>query len=744
MIPFLSVYETNPTETLLELFWETATTGLISDLNADVLTGFDGPSSFGNVDYNHHENQDPNGSGTVAGDPDSKWITDSFVVLDQNGFIIGDTTVTLTSVTSNGIDRTNQFGLEQVQFSPLDHLYRLYIKPEGNFVFNSNAIDVENYTFSFNVIDNDNPSTSTTLKIFGRLKNDEPIITTSVTNYNITQSATDFVTLEANNGSFSNAITGLKWSIVSGDTTIPSFSISPYTGQLSLINPNIPLGLYELVIKVQDAVDTTTGNPTLPINNDYGTKEDTITLLVNVGDEPVPYWLRPQYQSSQWLTPGTNCSPIYIPSALLTPDFTKKYGIIYIGPKKEVNTTPPNYQNSYLPTIPGSNGYYQFAENIEVINAAPTEIIPTGLTNGEYRVSVILEVPRPMLCSEPVGFANIASLFKIYLYKRIYNPTSPGSWQLTTTENNTLTPYQSPQLQNADSSAVANKLIKTSFTIQADENDLYEYAIGIEMNNNLSNTAGNDPKVYVQGEDANYSYDPLDYNTPEINSYIYYSGVEEILGYASGIPRISQDATLGIIYSTTNNIISTGSLNNGDSTIEVTLTTANEQLVSGLVAQIYDSSNVLLAVGDIVGINVDNNPNKIAIQLYSTWSGGTVSLINGYINAATASGYETDGPLYANTIEGSEIKALYTDSGMTQKWIPPVADRFYIIQTSKSYDPGNTGEYTDKPYFCIKVNSEGEIIEQIPYTPDSQTAWAKPSSGTLTNYSYNIFYEEPL
>lgn len=744
MIPFLSVYETNPTETLLELFWETATTGLISDLNADILTGFDGPASFGGVDYTHYENQDPTGNGTVAGDPDSKWITEEFFVLNQNGALINDTTVTLVSVTDGlGNNRFNDFGLENTDNSPTS-LYRLFIKPQGNFVFNSNADAAESYTFVFNVIDNDNPSTSTNLTILGRLRNSTPIITTNTTNYNITQSATNFVTLQANNGSFSTATTGLKWSIVSGDTTVPSFSISPYTGELSLINPNIPLGLYTLVIKVQDAVNTQTGNPTLPIGDNYGTKEATITLLVNVGDEPVPYWLRPQHTSAQPITPGSNCNPIYIPSSALMPDFTKKYGMYYIGPKKEVTVSAPTYQNSYLPTIPGSNGYYQFSENIEVANAAPLEIIPTGLTTGEYRVTVILEVPSPLLCIDPPNFASIASSFKIYLYKRVYNPSSPGTWQLSDTENNTMTPYQSPQLTNLNSSGITVKSIKTSFTIQADENDLYEYAIGVEMLNNLSNTAGAGPIIFIQGEDANYSYDPLDYNTPEINSYVYYSGVEEITGYTSGIPRTSQDATLGIAYSTTNNIISTGSLNNGDSTVEVILTTTNEQLAPGLVAQIYNSSNTLLTFGNIVGINVDNNPNKIAIQLYATWSGGTVSLVNGYVNAATASSYETDGTLYANTEEGTEIKALYTDSLMTEKWIPPVADRFYVIQTSKDYDPGATGAYTNNPYYCVKVNNEGKVIEQIPYTPDSQTAWAKPASGTLTNYGYNIFYEETL
>ena len=35
--PVLAIYETDPQESLLDIFWETGTVGLISDLNADIL-----------------------------------------------------------------------------------------------------------------------------------------------------------------------------------------------------------------------------------------------------------------------------------------------------------------------------------------------------------------------------------------------------------------------------------------------------------------------------------------------------------------------------------------------------------------------------------------------------------------------------------------------------------------------------------------------------------------------------------
>ena len=53
---YLSVAETEPTESALQLFYETSTTGLIADLNADVETGFDGVAGLSNMSYSQNEN----------------------------------------------------------------------------------------------------------------------------------------------------------------------------------------------------------------------------------------------------------------------------------------------------------------------------------------------------------------------------------------------------------------------------------------------------------------------------------------------------------------------------------------------------------------------------------------------------------------------------------------------------------------------------------------------------------------
>lgn len=769
MIPFLSVYETRAEQSLLEIFWETATTGLISDLNADVLTGFNGPSGFGNFEYKHFENQDPNGPDTDPnnyGQPDSKYITDLFYVVNQNGIILPNTTVTLTGVIDgNGNNRLLDFGIVASNDGTND-LYRLFITGNSPFVFNYQPPFIESYTFTFNVVDIDDPSTASELVINGRLGNIGPEITTIQTNYNITQNTTTFVTLEANNGSFTEAITGLKWSIIGGDTTIPSFNISPYTGVLSLINDEIPLGVYNLVIKVQDAVNTNDGQALDPINTDFGSKSSTITLSVNVGDEPVPYWLRPNYESSPIQSQAV-CGSVSANDA----------GFVYIGPVANPSST-------YFPTIPGFSGTYDIIENIEVENAenySLNNIQPTGLREGEYRVSVKLDVFAIPICPvfpQPTTSSSFAQgKAKIYLYRRIYTAAGTNAWALVNNENNFgISPvYEIGPLSvstfDDGSGPIAGptKSLTTSFTIQASDtvDELYEYAIGFKLESEFNNAGGlNGPKITVYGNDANYAYSippalPVQpFSPPIANEYEYYTGVVDFAtNYTSGVPYTTQDAIRGIDYNSPTNAIASGMANNGVQLVILTLSSINNQIVSGmdcgLEAVGYNIGFPVL--GKIVYVN-PANPAEITLQLNDSggWPYLTTPLNLGNLSVETTvfDPLLPIGKLYANTIEGTEIRRFYTDANFTQKWIPPVADRFYNFITSKNYNPGGVAfqpsgilKYSEFPYYCAFVKGDGEIALQTGTTPNVQTAWSGQNPQNtlpidIANYSYNVLYTE--
>ena len=765
MIPFLSVYETRPEVSILELFWETTTTGLISDLNADILTGFDGPSSFGNFNYIHFEEQDPAGDGEDTGAADSRYVTDPFVVLNQNGVILPNTQVTLSSVfDGNGNNRTGEFTVETI-VGGTEISYRLKIN--NRFIFTNDAPSLESYIFTFNVVDLSPNGTTTTLSASGRLGNNKPIITTSEQNYTITQNTTNIVTLEANNGAFYNnptipaSILGLKWSIISGNTPV-YFEIGELSGQLELIEDQIPLGEYELVIKVQDAVNTTTGD-ILPIEGEtFATQYETINLNISVGDEPVPYWLRPPYESLTSINGGSSCGN---PGVFII----KTYGMVYIGPEQDFGS-----EFTYLPEIPTSGRDYQIAENIEITNffryGNPSEqLLPTGLTEGEYRIKVKMRVPGPELCNtgpSGPGIAQVDAYFKIYLYKRLYTPGALNVWSLTDTANNKPTPYQLPTLQVSsvidgdDTLLGQEKILTTSFTIEADPNpdNFYEWAVGVELINdtplNTSDTSDNQPTITFFGEDANFSYDMEGSSElpPIVNDYVYYTNIITVdpIDYTSAMPRQDQDATVGLEYDENNSIVE-GIINDGDLLIDVTLGTVNNQVTPGLITVFRPSPNgIPLEQGQIVYVD-PINPAIIKVQLYGPYSGSSINLVGKTANFIVTEGIGTAfGPLYANTIEGTEIKRFYTDPGLTQKWIPPFANRFYVFKTAKDYNPNDATldpppippplRYTKFPYYCAKFNEDGEMVNQISPIPDSQTAWGGTA---LANYSYNIYYEEP-
>ena len=107
MQPFLSVYETKPVESNLDIFWETSTSGLISELNTAILeedstiaTGIQNPQIFWS---------EANPAGTV--------ISNNFTTLGVGGLPLAGCVITLDEVV---VDRpaqdivTNKFLLELV------------------------------------------------------------------------------------------------------------------------------------------------------------------------------------------------------------------------------------------------------------------------------------------------------------------------------------------------------------------------------------------------------------------------------------------------------------------------------------------------------------------------------------------------------------------------------------------------------------------------------------------------------
>ena len=171
----LGVYETEPTSTELELFWETSTAGLITEdtyisgtnqysgLNDLIESGGagNGPFSFSNINFTLSE-EDPNG--TPA--------TNYFECVDSAGNPCAD--VTNTFVLNNvadgyGNNRTPSFEIEQdLPTNPT----KFRILSKKAFVFNNDANVRENYNFFIDVTAN---GQTNTLSFSGSLSNAQPV-----------------------------------------------------------------------------------------------------------------------------------------------------------------------------------------------------------------------------------------------------------------------------------------------------------------------------------------------------------------------------------------------------------------------------------------------------------------------------------------------------------------------------------------------------------------------------------------
>ena len=345
MIPFLSVYETTPEVSALALFWETATTGIISDLNWDILTGFDGPSRLSDFVFDFWEDQDPTGLNPVTGAADSKYITDPFQILNATGLALSFNSIQITNITPDSSINLPKFAIETLP----GNQYRLYIT--DTFVFNSGAATNSNFTFTITV---DLNGVLYPVYITGRLKNRPPSFLLPNYNSNVGRVVADIVTVTAENGSATTnsalKIQDLSWAILSGNNS-NYFTIGRTTGTIRLIDASIPVGSYPLEIQVSDAMNTTT-DPSTPLTNtdlDLATKTATITVFITVGEVSVNSGLEFFSTGDGWVytipggvsgtetctsVPGQGWGAVYIGTqdVSLTADYTTSAGPGYVLP----------------------------------------------------------------------------------------------------------------------------------------------------------------------------------------------------------------------------------------------------------------------------------------------------------------------------------------------------------------------------------------------------------------------------
>ena len=291
MLPFLSIYETKPEYSLLDIFWETSTSGLISDLNTDVLTGYDGANGISEISWSSFaEDLDPN-------DSVDKFITNYFYPISNTGIPVDSTNAAISVVNGYGNPITGVFGLHTnyVGGGTPHNEYRIYMEPNQYQVF-KNDVSLTSYTFTFSFIQAGQTST-TSYTLNGQLKNIAPTITDPALNplvgpinvYLNSPITTDPVyslwgTNGANSGS-GQSFADLRWKINnSGSTTgwqnyFNIITTEPLkTAGIFQINPLNDNQTITLNVELQDAM-TSSG---IPANGSgfYGTLSDNI--LINI------------------------------------------------------------------------------------------------------------------------------------------------------------------------------------------------------------------------------------------------------------------------------------------------------------------------------------------------------------------------------------------------------------------------------------------------------------------------------
>ena len=139
----LGVFETSPTKSVIDIYWESSTSGLISDYNNEVPaaglpagvkdTAGNNTAEGDDIEYFHNESDT---SGTL--------VTNNLSLVDSTGNdITNPYTLTLdTVVDGNGNNRTSEFNL----ISSSGGTHR--IQTNSTFMFGSNANVQETYTFN--------------------------------------------------------------------------------------------------------------------------------------------------------------------------------------------------------------------------------------------------------------------------------------------------------------------------------------------------------------------------------------------------------------------------------------------------------------------------------------------------------------------------------------------------------------------------------------------------------------------
>jgi len=336
-IEYLAIYETEPEVSRLDIYWETSTTGLISDLNTAVATDTGGVWSTGGFVLNLEEDDALNT--VVAGpfygeDVIGTQIPSARIDTDPaNGkWSVFDSKAIPENVTS-------KFTLVESAGSP----YTYELKTAEKFYYGPDASTTGNYEFNFTYDISGDESTPPAQS--GQLGNIPPTIDgTCPRNITVTTDALPaIVTLTGKNGSADTTrdTDNLTWSIVSqtqGGSPVSIFTMTTVANQ-GVITAATGAATYAVVARVTDAGGLTAD----------------CTLNITIGQPEVPGRF---VQTSPPMNDGDGSRYYFSPS--YTALDTTPTGPIAANVYGTSLVAPATTNSSLYCTTPGDTGDYTF------------------------------------------------------------------------------------------------------------------------------------------------------------------------------------------------------------------------------------------------------------------------------------------------------------------------------------------------------------------------------------------------
>ena len=303
MTPFLAVYETAPVESLLNIYWETTTSGLIVDLNADIASTSGGATTFANVIWDFKES-----------DITGKFVTtDWFYPLNNQGDILINTQAELISQTNSENVDVSYFELVEGDTNIPAEASKFKIKfTESGIVFNASSPTVDIFSFVIRITTSDDlvseiPIIGAPFGL-GALQNVAPTLGTPVPNVTASINQQELLNesvwaTSINGSSFgsdptsSNSKLGLRYTFSGGNDIPSNWTMNPNTGRMTQAIPGTgvigtlgsdpfegnPTGTYNITLKITDAQGVNTNNTT----NLFEPLIFTQPLTIVLGDPPL-------------------------------------------------------------------------------------------------------------------------------------------------------------------------------------------------------------------------------------------------------------------------------------------------------------------------------------------------------------------------------------------------------------------------------------------------------------------------